>query len=62
MTPNPEERIYEKLREKLRVAIKNKAIKELEKLIPKAIDKFPIELEQLICHGEFVIKKFMESE
>lgn len=62
MTPKHEERIYEKLREKLRVAIKNKAIKELERLLPKAIDKFPMELEQLICHAEFVIKKFRESE
>eukprot|EP00347_Sterkiella_histriomuscorum_P002967 403366113 len=51
---------YEKMRENLKSAIKSKSIKAIEQLVEQAIDKYPLELEQLICHGELVIKQYNE--
>ncbi|CDW82925.1 UNKNOWN [Stylonychia lemnae] len=53
---------YESLREELKLAIKSKNEEELEYLVEEAIQKYPLELEGLICHGELIMKQLKEKK
>ena len=53
---------YLQLQKDLKRAIQHKRIEELESLVPQAIDKYPMELELLICHGELIIKNFKDIQ
>jgi hypothetical protein len=46
----------------MQYAIKNKLVKKLRDLIPKALQMAPDELELLICHGELVLQQELEKE
>ena len=43
-------------------AIKNKLINKLKLLIPQAYDLAPTELENLICHGELILRQDYEKK